>query len=385
MSYKELQSVYYIGFSPINGICNEDFFKGSITVYPNYEIGNIFYSCELVDMNTVNFIDDYKKFVYTSAKSIQKADPNAVFICFNDNKRTKMLCENMKDINIILGNSNDVLDKLNNKFVMRTELKGLVPMLDYIYLRGNDLNYDELCKKIKCNSFVVQEKTGAGGNGTSIVRNNQDLKRLKNEIYSISGYVKNTPLNITIVIGVNDILLLPISVQLITQLNHGFCYVGGDFIASQRLSSKIVSKINKYSLAIGKHVKNMGYRGILGIDYLLCNDGKLVFMEINPRYQASSFLISKALQSSDNTNLSELHHLAISGNHLERPLLNKIDYSFLNCKKEKREFENDSMFSNFEIVKNGFFELDSNSIYRKLYKYSIYGCSAFEKGRDINC
>ena len=27
--------VYYIGFSPINGICNELFFEGSITMYPN--------------------------------------------------------------------------------------------------------------------------------------------------------------------------------------------------------------------------------------------------------------------------------------------------------------------------------------------------------------
>lgn len=42
---------------------------------------------------------------------------------------------------------------------------------------------------------------------------------------------------------------------------------------------------------IGKFLYSMGYRGIFGCDYIV-KDTEHFFIEINPRYQASTFLLS---------------------------------------------------------------------------------------------
>ena len=72
----------------------------------------------------------------------------------------------------------------------------------------------------------------------------------------------------------------------------------------------------------------MGYRGVLGIDFILDKEGNIYFMELNPRFQASSFLISKYLEKYCNTNIAELHYLAISNKPLGNNYLENIDASF---------------------------------------------------------
>ena len=47
LDYNLETSVYYVGFNANNAICNENFFDGMITLNPNNEKGNIFYTKDI--------------------------------------------------------------------------------------------------------------------------------------------------------------------------------------------------------------------------------------------------------------------------------------------------------------------------------------------------
>ena len=115
-----------------------------------------------------------------------------------------------------------------------------------------------------------------------------------------------------ILIGKYETIKLPISVQLIKQINDRFKYVGADFIYASKLGDKAINKINDYANTVALELKQLGYQGIVGIDYIIDNNDNVYFMELNPRFQASSFIINKYLEKYCSTNLAELHYLAIT-------------------------------------------------------------------------
>ncbi len=150
-----------------------------------------------------------------------------------------------------------------------------------------------------------------------------------------SKYLDNIPVNITLVIGKYETIKLPISVQLIKQINDRFKYVGADFIYASKLGDKAINKINDYANTIALELKQLGYQGIVGIDYIIDNNDNVYFMKLNPRFQASSFIINKYLEKYCSTNLAELHYLAITNKCMGNNYLDKIDKSFVNCYSNK--------------------------------------------------
>lgn len=370
------ESIYYIGFNANNAICNENFFEGSITLYPTKEKGNIFYSnCKLEDTKSKTFLEEYKKYVYKTAKNIQEKNINAKFICFNEKIRN--LCSDMKDINIIKSNDSNVIDLLNNKFKTRALVVNEVPTLEYIFVNSNELNYENITKKLKCDKFVIQGETGAGGDSTFLVSNEDDVKKIslkENTEYSVSKYIKHLPLNTTLIITDDLPITFPLSAQLILLTDNMFKYVGGDFICSQKLNTLVYNQIQKYNNSIAEKVKSLGYRGILGIDYILLENNDVIFMEINPRFQASSFILSKKLEKKYNTCVAELHYKAMVGKKVENLILNEINQSFINCSSQQEY----SSLKKYQILENGYFKENTSSVYRKLFEYSIIDELDFE-------
>lgn len=370
------EEIYYIGFNANNTICNENFFTGSITLYPIKESGNIFYSDKLIeDTKSDKFMEKYKEYIYESVKSIQNKNKNAKFICFN--AKIRKLCEEMNDINIIRSNDGKVIDYLNNKFETRELFKNEVPILDYVWLHGSELDYESIKLKFNAETFVVQAETGAGGDTTYLVNSKEDLENIKdkNTRYCISKYLKHTPLNITLIVGDSDIIFLPISTQLILLTDNRFKYVGGDFIHSGQLDINVINKVNEYSARIISKVKDIGYRGILGIDYILCENGDVLFMEINPRFQASSFLISQYLEKYCTSSIAKLHYQALSGKRINKIYIENINNSFVNC-NNKLPFDN---LEENSIIYNGYFDLNQTSVYRKIFDDSVLTKDEFEQ------
>lgn len=357
------ESIYYIGFNANNAICNDQFFKGSITLYPTKEKGNIYFSDQLlIDTKSDAFLENYKQFIHSKIKEIN----NGKFICFNE--KTYKLCQ---DIDVIRGNDKSLVDFLNDKFATRNFVKDCVPILEYSIF--NELDYEDI-KNTLGSKFVVQGKNGSGGDNTYLVTNKNELNIIPNGTYCISKYVKHLPLNITLIIGDEEIIFLPISIQLIMLTDNKFKYVGGDFNYINNIDKKIIDKINDYSQKIGTKVKNKGYRGILGIDYILTENNEIIFMEINPRFQASSFLISLNLFEQYSLTIAELHYLAITNQHLPKIDL-KMNESFVNC-NSIQAFNN---LENYKIIDKGYFKDNPTSIYRKVFNYSILNKELFEK------
>ncbi len=371
-------AVYYIGFNANNAICNDNFFAGSITLYPTKEKGNIYYSNKLLkDTKSAEFMQKYHDFVYKKAQDIKQNNLNSYFICFNE--KIRKLCADMQDINIVKSNATKILDELNNKFITRDLAKKYVPILNYLKLK-NKIDYPEICQKLGVDKFVLQGDTGAGGDSTYLVIKESDMPILDEEKeYCVSKYIKNTPLNITLIIYDDDILLLPISAQLIYITDKKFKYVGGDFVYPQTLDNKIKKQIKESSLKIAQEIQSLNYRGILGIDYLLCNN-TLYFMEINPRFQASSFLISLILREKYQIDIAKLHYEALTGGKMPNIELEKIDYSFVNCSTEE-EFKE---LNDYQVLDKGYFKDNKSSVYRKIFTRSIINEDEFEKEMTNN-
>lgn len=369
------KKIYYIGFNANNAICNDNFFDGSITLYPTGEKGNIYYSKEIVDRNSKNFNDSYTKYIEKSIKNIKRNNPSAEFTFFNEKIRD--LCKNIEGINYSPCNKSEIISFLNDKFEVRKMVKKYVPILEYKYTDLHD-TYTDIKNMFKSNEFVLQEKSGAGGENTYLIQNENDYNNLKKtlnaEKYCLSKYINNTPLNITLVVFDEDILLLPISAQLIKIIDKKFKYVGADFKYATQISESVLNRIRQYSNIIGNIIKEKGYRGVIGIDYLLHNEN-IYFMEINPRFQSSSFLISLELKNSFNSSIAELNYLALNNGKNPNFKIKTLEKSFLNC----NEFQDFEMIKEDEIIKNGYYEINKSSFYRKIYNFSIIAKDNFEK------
>lgn len=362
-----VDEVYYIGFNANNAIFNENFFKGSITLYPTGEKGNIYYSDKLLsDTKSEKFMKNYSKYIYKTCKKIQ--NKNTKFICFNN--KISELCSEMNDINIVKNNQLKLNNLLNNKFKTRELFNDIIPILDYHFFDNENLNYTQLRNIYNSDKFVIQGETGAGGDTTILATKQEDFVNTSN--CCVSKYIHHLPLNITIIIGEYDIMLFPISVQLIKIIEHKFKYCGGDFIYANSFDENIINNINDYSTKIANRLKKMGYRGILGIDFMLSD--KIYLTEINPRFQSSSFILSMYLEKY-NYNIAELHYLAITNRRLPNIKLDNINNSFVNC-NDYQSFDN---LVDYKIINNGYFKNHKSSFYRKIFERSILYEDDFEK------
>ena len=370
------KEIYYVGFNANNAICNEEFLTGSITLNPNNEKGNIYYSKDMIkNRDTDEFKKEYKEFIIKNMSRITKNNPDATFLAFN--KKIKDLLSDQTQFDITFEKDYALIDKINDKKYIRDLIKDNVPVVKTTWI-DKKISYEKAKEITKSHKFVIQGRIGAGGNNTyyidSLEKFNKYSDYLDNK-YFLSKYLDNIPVNITLVIGKYETIKLPISVQLIKQINDRFKYVGADFIYASKLGDKAINKINDYANTIALELKKLGYQGIVGIDYIIDNNDNVYFMELNPRFQASSFIINKYLEKYCSTNLAELHYLAITNKCMGNNYLDKIDKSFVNCYSNKDYNE----YKYAKKVINGYYAKNKDSYFRKVFDYSILKNSNFEK------
>lgn len=275
----------------------------------------------------------FVKFVEEKMKYVLQTHSEAKFIFYNpkiayslgDDLRQKVICLNEKYI----------LDLLSNKIYTRYWLGSYVPVLPSILLDSRSISFDELNRKLtESEAYIVQKNNSSGGFGTFyLTKNNGMLNRLNNfynELFIISPYRKNSiSVNINAIIYEEKICLFSPSIQIVEKSKNRLLYHGADYKAAQKLSEKVHKKIRDYSNKILQHIQLLGYRGIIGIDFIVENNN-IYFQEINPRYQASSFLIDLALYTQDFSSLTEMNISAFNkSKKLEKAWFDfPINYSF---------------------------------------------------------
>lgn len=383
----------WIGHREAEIFKTNNFFSYSITSWGSNENGNISY-CKRFNTRNIdndiknNFLiqslkelfdnEDYKVMFYSStlAYSLMKLYPDykGKFICLN---------------------SKSILDLLNNKINTRLWLSNHMPVLKFILLSGADCLINNLKNYFpECSSFIIQEAKSSGGLGTFFIDSHNSVEVLlnlkKENLYLVSCYAHPSfSVNSHILITGDDITSFPPSTQIVEISENRLIYSGADFINYSYIDDKYKEKVDDYSVKIGYLLQEMGYRGICGIDFLIYG-GEVYFVEINPRFQASTFLLNVALDEAGLPCIQELQVSAFNGTKLPSPEKLKnisVNYSFYRYKKEKYDTQKQyldklALLQNCPetkyIIYDGFVDskyCDGTYLYQSIWNRHISSCS----------
>lgn len=128
----------------------------------------------------------------------------------------------------------------------------------------------------------------------------------------VSGYEKsNIPLNIHAIIYKDDILIFPISIQIMRLNGCKLLYQGADYIAAQNIDAKLLQTFKDYMLKICKQLQCEGYRGVTGVDAMIVGNEVRV-LEMNNLFQGSTILLNLALRNADLPSMLELNYEAFT-------------------------------------------------------------------------
>lgn len=305
--------IYWIGVRESEIVCTGKMFKGSITIYGNNRENNFAFDKTYgyrFDCNIDN--EEWIDFVNHSGKQIIKNDPECQFMLYYPPDFPYLSQE--IQTRTLYTNDNEIIALLENKIRARLWLSGCVPLPPFLVLAGCEINFDFLNKRFpRTTDFVIQADSSCSGNGTWLLTErtkNDVLDRLSaSHSYTVSPYIRESiPINIHLIVYQEDVVLLPSSIQIISNYSSCLSYKGADFISYRQLSDEIRKKVTEYAFAIGSRLSTAGYRGVCGIDFILTED-EAYFMEVNSRFQGSTKCINQAL---------ELANKSISVQHLHR-------------------------------------------------------------------
>lgn len=281
----------YIGIRSSDHQRDNGYFQSDICIFSE-ETDSTIYPCR-PNQNTPN--KDIIPYFVSQAERIKKKSPRTRFAFYNG----KMAYSFPKEFhdNFIALNSPELLQMLNNKVEMKRWLaEHHIPVLPYETFLGQELSLEKLQARFgTAGSCVIQSGAGGGGVGTYLVYMDQPtsfptLQPLQR--YLVSAYeTHSVSVNTHVFIAAKQTVLTPGSLQLIVRSQGQLCYRGADYIAFRQLPVACREKIRELSLQIANRLREAGYRGVAGLDFLVNDRQEVYCMEINPRYQASTSLL----------------------------------------------------------------------------------------------
>ncbi len=202
---------------------------------------------------------------------------------------------NIKIISAPVGLKN----RFDNKILFRKwQFKsGIDPMPGEI-VEKNAANYSSLKKKWGL-PFVLQFPVGSSGENTFLIHSLEDFDRALGSgvIYPliIYRYLHGFSLNINAVVGNGEVFLSPVSLQVIgspSLTDRRFGFSGNDFSSASAVSDSVKNRINDITEKTGLYMSKNGFRGMMGLD-LICDGSNVYPVEINPRFQNSTSLLTQ--------------------------------------------------------------------------------------------
>jgi predicted ATP-grasp superfamily ATP-dependent carboligase len=178
----------------------------------------------------------------------------------------------------------------------------------------DNLNFHEVTDKVGL-PLVLKLKVGASGGQTYLVSTEDDFLNLQRtlgkETVIVSPYISGPSFNINGFIGRENVYLDQPSLQIIgvPQCSSGrFTYCGNDFAAFHKHHQYIADDIKQVAEKLGWYMKNLGYYGIFGVDFIYNLKDKVLYpLEINPRMQGSTALLARYQLINKASRLIELY------------------------------------------------------------------------------
>ncbi len=172
--------------------------------------------------------------------------------------------------------------------------------------------------------FVVQPPVGSSGENTYFVNDEDDFDRVRHvfgydQRVKLSKYLPAPSLNGHCIVlrtreGLRSIAVCP-SVQIVgipgcTRRPEIYC--GNDFSAAGMVSKSIREEICTIMEKIGLFMGSKGFLGLFGMDFLLY-DNQVLALEINPRFQGSTMLLSLLQMDRGEIPVAALHVMQFMG------------------------------------------------------------------------
>lgn len=199
-------------------------------------------------------------------------------------------------------NSQELLNHFNNKPELKRWFSShRLPILPYETFHGQEITWETLRKCFpNSDHYVIQSSQGGGGIGTFLVSEN-NFEAVRTVLqpfrqYVVTAYIEHSiSVNTHVFVSDKQTVLSPGSVQIVAYEDDQLCYRGADFIAFRSLPVACREQVRKLSLKIANRLREFGYRGIAGVDFLISKDQTVYCMEVNPRFQASTVLLDMFL------------------------------------------------------------------------------------------
>ncbi|MDE7201739.1 MAG: ATP-grasp domain-containing protein [Lachnospiraceae bacterium] len=313
----ENENKCYIGIRESDTYYCKNFFDNMACIFSNMP------SQEVFSIRHNQNIDHREIFLFFAKKIQQFYNKNATFYFYN--QRTAYNYDECIQQRCRCINAKDLLDFINNKLSVKEWFaQNSIPVVPFATFFGKDLLYSKLCAHFQgYTTFVIQAAHGGGGIGTFYAEA-QHFSEILDKVepmqrYIVSPYITSVSVNIHIFISEKQTVLSPASVQIIELKQQQLCYRGGDFCVFQEMQDSVKKKIRKFSTKLADMLRKKGYRGIAGIDFIVTSDEQVYCCEINPRFQASTFILDRYLHECNNNTLLasscfELNEMAFQGN-----------------------------------------------------------------------
>lgn len=312
-----MSNIYWVGVRESDLLGLDHMYKGSITFFGSGQNGNRCLFQNKVPRKNHNESDPQFDLFYTQTmRKVLQENPSAQFMFYNQDMSYHI--EPSLKGRVVCCNKFELLQSLNNKMLCKLWLKEVVSLLPSLQVFGSELQFASLRNWFSdCEAFVVQPDYSSGGHSTYLLTEENESRVLTQlnpaVLYSISPYMKNAiPVNIHGVAYQNGFQLYPPSIQIIQQRQDQLLYRGGDFMAVQMLTSDKLECIYSVAKAVSKKLLSAGYLGVYGIDLIFQGDN-IFFLEINPRFQASTPILNYVLQQQGHFSINQCCFDAFAG------------------------------------------------------------------------
>lgn len=322
-----MNNLYWVGTrqSDIDDI--EHLFQGSVTIYGSNTDGNIAYCTKENRINHNIDSPDCDLFFDRTLHYLCAEDPNIKFMFYNPMKAYQY-DDTIRQHTLCL-NDYDLINALSDKKRSRFLLKDIANIIPFVVQGGAECSYSNLCTCfVGSTEFVLQKAVSSGGEGTFHITSADDLDFIKpDEEYLVSPFIYDSiSLNAHVIIGQTDTVYFAPSVQIVQEVNKKLLYHGADYICYNMLPASVKKDLTRQVEQISAFVQRRGYRGVIGIDFIL-KDRQIFFVEFNARFQASSQLLNKALWNSQGISLQEINLNAFNGDPVANVKPCKVNYS----------------------------------------------------------
>ena len=219
------------------------------------------------------------------------------------------------------------IEVIRHKGKMRSIASEYINVVPFVHFSGNV--FPQVVFKEKSDgSYILQKVISSGGYETRKMSLDECTKytseNSSEQEYILSPYLTNAvPINVHMVIFDDDCIVFPPSLQILQESHRHFIYIGADFHTN--FTPNIYNEIINSSQKIADCMRNMGYRGVCGIDYMLTQN-KLLFLEVNARFQSSTFLLNRLLLKEQLPSVHELNIMAIEHEKCPIDSFTKFDH-----------------------------------------------------------